>query len=67
MTSSASFGAPAPSNRGDGIGDTDLLLVSMAVLPLGLILDRPLVRTPASPDGARCAGSGALLATIEWH
>jgi hypothetical protein len=65
MTSSALFAAPSPSDRGDSIRKIDLLLVCMAALPLGLVIDRWFGLLPAL--AARCGGFGSLLGTLEWH
>jgi hypothetical protein len=63
MTLSLSFKAPTPSPRG---GETmRLLLVGMAALPLGLVLDRWFGLLPALTS--HCGGSGTLLGTLAWH
>ena len=65
MTSSVIFGAPAPSHRGGSIRSMDVLLVCMAALPLGLVIDRWFGLLPALT--ARCGGFESPLGMLEWH
>jgi hypothetical protein len=65
MTSSAPFATQAPSDRVAGVGSVNLLLVCMAALPLGLVLDRWFGLLPALT--ARCGAFETLRGTLEWH
>jgi hypothetical protein len=65
MTSSALFAAPARCDRGDSIRSIDVLLVCMAALPLGLVVDRWFGLLPALT--ARCGNFETILGTLEWH
>ncbi len=65
MTSSAVFAVSAPSDRGNSIRSIDVLLVCMAALPLGLVIDRWFGLLPALT--ARCGNFESLLGALEWH
>ncbi len=65
MTSSNSFAAPTPSRRAVSVETLDVMLISAAAFPLGLVLDRWFGLLPALT--ARCGGFDTFLGTLKWH